>query len=408
MPTLSNQRVGTHIWLLFLLGYSSLPLIMLAQNGAPDIRHTINKEREQRISVKEQIVFNGWKQYSLAVAATLAEAPNGDILCCWMSGSGGEPEGDNCVLLARSKDGGNRWSEPIEWIPAGEMASAIGALYTTGDKKKIVFIGYYMPAEKHYTEEYFFRMESHDSGHTWTEPERQVLRPNNDAVTTHSPLELTNGEYLFPAQFFEKRPKPLLGPVHRLVHANSEEEALEIPAGKGEDPYKFGTHLHGCSVFISKYENGREMREFGHIDNRPLGLLEPTAVELKDGRVVMLMRAEWGGFLWRAESSDSGRTWTDAWETNIPNPTVKPYLLRLDDGRIALIHNATGRKGEFGDRDPLSIWISADEMETWSIKEDVIRGGSLAYPNAIMLNGKLVFAYDRNRREARFVKVEFE
>jgi hypothetical protein len=94
--------------------------------------------------------------------------------------------------------------------------------------------------------------------------------------------------------------------------------------------------------------------------------------------------------------------------TKIPNPTVKPYLLRLDDGRIALIHNATGKKGEFGDRDPLSIWISADEMETWSIKEDVIRGGSLTYPNAIMLNGKVVFAYDRNRREARFVEVDLK
>ena len=41
----------------------------------------------------------------------------------------------------------------------------------------------------------FFRIESYDSGYTWTEPERQVLRPNNDAVTTHSPPHLTSDEY---------------------------------------------------------------------------------------------------------------------------------------------------------------------------------------------------------------------
>jgi hypothetical protein len=101
----------------------------------------------------------------------------------------------SATIRERSTNEGHTWSEPIEWIPAGEMASAFGARYTTGDKKKIVFIGYYMPAKKHYTEEYFFRIESYDSGYTWTEPERQVLRPNNDAVTTHSPPHLTSDEY---------------------------------------------------------------------------------------------------------------------------------------------------------------------------------------------------------------------
>jgi hypothetical protein len=56
-------------------------------------------------------------------------------------------------------------------------------------------------------------------------------------------------------------------------------------------------------------------------------------------------------------------------------------------------------------RAPLSIWISDDEMASWRIKGDVITGGQLAYPCPLIVDGDLVFAYDRNRREARFVEV---
>ena len=54
----------------------------------------------------------------------------------------------------------------------------------------------------------------------------------------------------------------------------------------------------------------------------------------------------------------------------------------------------------------MSIWISDDETESWSIREDVLHGGMLAYPNGMVLDGKLVFAYDRDRRQAWFVEVE--
>lgn len=130
-------------------------------------------------------------------------------------------------------------------------------------------------------------------------------------------------------------------------------------------------------------------------------------VQLKDGRIVMLMRAEYGGFLWRADSTDNGRAWTDAWQTDIPNPTSLAALIRLPDGRIALIHNAKGGVvGERAARDPLSIWLSSDEMENWQVKEDVITGGQLAYPCPLIVDGRLVFAYDHNRRQARFVEVD--
>ena len=53
----------------------------------------------------------------------------------------------------------------------------------------------------------------------------------------------------------------------------------------------------------------------------------------------------------------------------------------------------------------VSIWLSDDEMDTWYIKEDVITGGYLSYPCPLILDNNLVFSYDHNRRQARFVRV---
>ncbi len=364
------------------------------------------------IQVRETVVFDGhagWEHegitYRLACGAIVAQAPNGDLLSCWLSGSNKEPSTDNNVLMARSKDGGKTWGEPQIIVPAGEMAGALTALYTT-KQGALVALGAHWPSDKGYTVWHWFRMESHDSGYTWSEPEPFVLHGTHASVC-QGPVRLKNGDDLFPGCLFDKREKPLVAPVKTLAQAKSEREALAMPSGDEKSGGKFSKHLHGCCVFIDRDGDGRGFEEFGSINNRPLGLLEPTCIELKDGRIVMLMRAEWSGFLWRAESHDNGRTWSDAWQTDIPNPTSLTHLLRLPDGRIALIHNATGGVvGERAKRDPLSIWISDDEMESWSIKADVIHGGQLAYPNGMILDGHLVFVYDRDRRQVRFVEVD--
>jgi predicted neuraminidase len=171
-------------------------------------------------------------------------------------------------------------------------------------------------------------------------------------------------------------------------------------------PDKFATHLHGCSALTTSDPSLRNFVEHAGIRNRPLGLLESTVVQFRDGRIVMLMRAEYGGFLWRADSSDNGRTWSDARQTDIPNPTSLAALIQLPDGRIALIHNVVGGVvGKRDKRDPLSLWLSDDEMNSWYLKDDIITGGQLAYPCPLIVDGRLVFTYDRNRREARFVEV---
>jgi hypothetical protein len=366
------------------------------------------------IRVKETVVFDGekgWEHdgvtYRLACGACIAQMPNGDLLCWWLSGSNSEPSTDNNVLASRSTDKGKTWSEPYVLVEAGKSAGALGIMHNTAQGKVIAF-GAEWPSELHYTVWHYFRMESTDSGQTWTPRVPVRVRPE-DNIMFGRPILLQNGEYLFPTSFFEKRPVALPGSVVETAKAKSEAEALALTPAPNPDGYvsKFATHLHGCSALTTSDPDLQDLVEHGGIRNRPLGLLESTVVQLKDGRIVMLMRAEHGGFLWRSESSDNGRTWKEAWQTDIPNPTSLAALIRLPDGRIALIHNAVGGVvGQNAPRDPLSIWLSKDEMESWYLKEDVIHGGQLAYPCPLIVDGRLVFVYDKNRRQSVFVEVD--
>jgi hypothetical protein len=376
---------------------------------APSVQKCLSESSPFKVT--ERIVFNGFKgfvynnrTYRLACASIMTEAPNNDLLVWCITGSENEPANDNSVLMARSSDGGKTWSEPQMFIPAtSEMMAVASNIYPLSDGRMIALWAY-LPPEKKYTEWHYYRMYSDDNGRSWSKPQPFPIRNNSAALFEGCPLRLANGEYFFAGSFFDKREKPLAAPISELLKAKSEQQAAAMPAGQGKTAGKFATHLHGCVSFTSKSEDGTGLTMGGSVSNRPLGLLEPTCVQLKDGRIAMLMRGQYGGFLWRADSLDNGRTWTDAYQTEIPNPSAMAHLLKLPDGRILLIHNNnnTDRK-----REPLSLWLSDDEMKSWYIKADVLYGGMLAYPHAIVLkNGRLVFVYDHNRRQIRFVEVE--
>ncbi|MGE3384866.1 MAG: sialidase family protein [Pyrinomonadaceae bacterium] len=68
------------------------------------------------------------------------------------------------------------------------------------------------------------------------------------------------------------------------------------------------------------------------------GASEPTVVELPDGRLWMLIRAQ-TGFLWESYSKDKGATWTPAAESALPSSNAPATALRLRSGEIAVAWN---------------------------------------------------------------------
>ncbi len=368
------------------------------------------------INVKEYTVFDGnrgWakdgKTFRLACAPVIAEADNGDLLCAWLTGSDNEPADDNCAVISRSTDGGETWSEPEFIVPPAEENGSAWVINHMG--RLFAFCARW---KDNYTVWHFSSAESHDCGKTWEDfTPFDLLSGEGVSASFNQMIRTSWGENIICGTTYTKRKTPILAGRERLAYATSEEEAYAMPPRmEGErDAHKFASHLHGVGAF--KADDDMKNFEFlGGVANRPASLGEPTIIELKDGRLTMLIRAEWDGWLWRSDSYDKGRTWTPAKRTDILNPGTLPNMVRMADGRIALFHNymggETGRTYKVHDRRLLSLWISDDELESFCIKEDIFAdGGFYSYPwGLVKRDGSLVMAYDFNRREVKFCKIE--
>lgn len=203
----SYERPHKPVLLLCIIALAALASVAQAQNVSPPA--------PRQIRIRETVVFDGQKgwmhdgvTYRLACGANIAQMPNGDLLCWWLSGCDNEPSTDNNVLASRSTDRGKTWGEPSILLAAGREAAALGVMHVTPSGKVIAF-GAGWPSELQYTVWHFFRMESTDNGRSWSGREPVHVR-TSDNIMFGRPIRLANGEYLCPTSFFEKRSKPLL------------------------------------------------------------------------------------------------------------------------------------------------------------------------------------------------------
>jgi hypothetical protein len=137
------------------------------------------------------------------------------------------------------------------------------------------------------------------------------------------------------------------------------------------------------------------------------GACEPTLIELKDGRVWMLIRTQ-DGYLYESYSPD-GIEWSEAKRSRFPSSNSPAFPIRLADGRMVLFWNncvmppRVGEDGVYGGRDALHAAISTDEGQSWSgfreVYADPTRNASppksgdrgTAYPHATVTHeGKIL------------------
>lgn len=125
--------------------------------------------------------------------------------------------------------------------------------------------------------------------------------------------------------------------------------------------------------------NVLDLGGLGHHD----GTFEASLVELHDGRILMLIRTNWGQ-LWRAFSRDGGVSWHVYGPAGIEASSTPPFIERLASGRLVLVWNRQFPQVDDlpvrrwpGDgtycatptsnfRHELSISFSEDEAESWS------------------------------------------
>lgn len=158
---------------------------------------------------------------------------------------------------------------------------------------------------------------------------------------------------------------------------------------------------HAVLTYVSD-DDGRSWQPGNLIDlggaGHHGGVTEPTVVELRDGRVWMLIRTNWGEF-WSGYSLDGGRFFRVLQPSGIAASSAPGMVKRLASGRLALAWNRPLPEGQTayelrgGDnewsevpvsnhRGELSLAFSGDDGRTWTAPAVIARqpGKSLAYP----------------------------
>lgn len=100
---------------------------------------------------------------------------------------------------------------------------------------------------------------------------------------------------------------------------------------------------------------------------------EPGLIEMKDGRVMMFIRAS-GGFQQLSYSSDKGHTWSPIETSNIPSPLSPATIEKIPstgDWMLAWNNNDGSNPDLKGKRTPFTVAVSKDEGKSWKYIKNV-------------------------------------
>jgi hypothetical protein len=165
--------------------------------------------------------------------------------------------------------------------------------------------------------------------------------------------------------------------------------AVTVPAWSTGYTDKQTPLVHGVAIST---DEGRTWRLHGAVSAPPWPL-ENMIVELKDGRLWMLIRTS-SGVLWQSHSSDKGRTWTPGVPSTIKSPGSRFFVRRLASGDLLLVnhHNFIGRNN-------LTAQLSTDDGATWNDGLLLDERANVSYPDGVQDKDGLVWiTYDRDRQ----------
>jgi len=150
---------------------------------------------------------------------------------------------------------------------------------------------------------------------------------------------------------------------------------LHLKSGGWAVPYDSCPGAHSHFVVLDEKIETYEKR--GDIFCPP-GSLEPSVVQLEDGRVICYLRfhsegwrwvdafagKELQGHIWRTESDDECRTFSDPVATNLRNPSAGNDIALSRSGRLLITYNDS-----YALRLPLCVGISDDMGETFRVRD---------------------------------------
>jgi len=371
------------------LATHDIPVFAGRMNVAPDSAWRQQADEHARQD-RQAVVFDGKSPNRLACDTTLRKMPDNSWVMIMLGGGDTEPMPQNRVFFTRSRDGGKNWA-PMEPIDLGVKAQNPNTALVPSElmvhgQRCTMFVATHDGSFADWKE---WMTHSDDSCRTWSDLEPAPGRLH-DRTFIRNHIVTRDGRILLPFQ-------------HYLRVAETRTISKNRRFSPPTDPRN--------GVLMSE-DGGKTWTEHGSIRLSPNedyhGWAENNIVELADGRIAMIIRADGlGGVLYFAESTDGGRTWPEfARRTPIPNPGSKATLYSLGGNAVALLHNPNPSH-----RSPLALWVSFDGMQTWPYQRVPVPEscdgpqGRLNYPDGFVSDDRLWlhFAFDDNRHRAVYV-----
>jgi len=139
-------------------------------------------------------------------------------------------------------------------------------------------------------------------------------------------------------------------------------------------------------------DDGETWRDGARVSPADGPCYEPACIELKDGRVLMLMRTHLGS-QFRSISEDGGETWSAPEPTALlgtPAPVSLSRVPGTEDILAIWNHNPGG-----GHRTPLTCALSKDDGETWGAFRNLEEkpGDAWAYPAVTWVGDRALVTY---------------
>ncbi len=268
------------------------------------------------------------------------------------------------IVARTSSDGGRSWSDQrILQENTGKQNVMSCTLRWIGDVSHPQLALFYLQKNAYDDLQMFVRF-SDDEGRTFGEPVRVTTDPgyhvvNNDRVTQLS--------------------------TRRLV----------VPAASTADVHAENHFV--CHCYFSGDDGRTWIAGEGRVDLPKRGAMEPEVLELKDGRLMMIIRTQLG-YIAASYSDDGGDTWSEAEPLDVTAPEAPATIRRIPaTGDLLLIWNNTydPGAGHGGARTPLTAAVSSDEGQTWTHVRNLESDPShtYAYTSVLFHRGRALLTY---------------
>ena len=320
-------------------------------------------------------------------ASTNLRLKNGTVLLSWFAGS---KEGNDDVSIYYSIKKEESWSLPVKLDDRIDEPHWNPVFFPLDDQKIMLFY----KVGKEITKWRTYCCFSVDGGITFTAPKELVPGDKGGrGPVRNKPIRLSNGDILAPASMEN-------GIWHAFVDISSDNGKTWNTSNE----IVIENITYSQDDIVISEDNKKipvsEQSFFGR------GVIQPTLWESDPGSVHMLLRSSEGA-VYRSDSTDFGKNWSKAYETDLPNNNSGLDLVKLKSGVLVLIYNPVGKN--WGPRSPISLALSQNNGKTWQKFINLDAGeGEFSYPAITASEEKIYISYSYKRESIAFWEMDIQ